>query len=354
MNARLPDAEPFFLLKQYPLICGLFAFALKARYQELCIAFVNAWGSIMYSGHLYNAVRSEKLLGQPWRDMEIAITLQSPESFFVGNSPSTLEEYDRRFMLTVGVSATAFASNRRKTTPIASTKGPRALKELGPVWKLFEGRYCNNDRSVSFTSESIKPIIEGKLDDGNDDMYPDSTTTSDPKPASTSSKSSKRKQAQSGTVLKKAERNASAIPALGFLQDIANALHAEGLELTFDYLMLHRFCWRLLRHVNDKCKPSLLEMYGGGYLEKENQLPFVVGYIFSAATKSSALANHLLPNRTGEVTSRLLVTAAEAMGELFRLGGDDIQAQVLRKWHRYDLDFSELTDAVPNSSPALA
>ncbi|KAI4088065.1 MAG: hypothetical protein LQ344_006327 [Seirophora lacunosa] len=51
-------AEPFFLLKQYPMICGLFTFALKARYQELCVVFINAWGSVMYAGHLYNAVPS--------------------------------------------------------------------------------------------------------------------------------------------------------------------------------------------------------------------------------------------------------------------------------------------------------
>ncbi|KAL9003821.1 MAG: hypothetical protein Q9188_003322 [Gyalolechia gomerana] len=343
MNVRVPEAEPLSLLKQYPLICGLFAFALKARYQELCIAFANAWGSILYTGHLYNAVRQENLLSRMWMDMEIIIPLQSPEVFFVGNSPSSLEEYDRRFMLTIGVSATAFASNRRKNAPLASTKGPRSLKELGPVWKLFGGRYCNNDRAVAFTSESIKPIIESKLDDDDDERG--AASTSDAQRATTIRAARKTKIAKSGSLLRKRKRNPSSIQALDFLEDITKALHAEGFELSLDYLQMHRTCWRLLRHVNEKCKPKLLEMYGGGYLDKEHQLPFVVGYIFMAATKTSVLANHLLPKLTGEVTSRLLVTAGEATAEFFHQGGDDTQAKALGMWHGYDIDASGLNYA---------
>lgn len=345
MNVRVPEAEPFSLLKQYPLICGLFAFAIKARYQELCVTFVNAWGSVLYTGHLYNAVRQEKLLRRLWKDMELAIMLQSPEMFFVGNSPSSLEEYDRRFMLTIGISATAFASNRRKNTSVASTKGPRSLKELGPVWKLFGGRYCNNDRDVAFTSESIKPIIESKLDDDDEDGDSDSTTKSGARLVAIQRGASKTKTATSGSLLRKRKRDPSSIQALDFLEDITNALHAEGFELSLDYLQLHRTCWRLLRQVNDKCKPKLLEMFGGGYLEKENQLPFVVGYLFMAATNTSMLANHFLPKRTGEVTSRLLAMAAEAIAEFLQREGDDTQAQALRKWHGYSIDYRKLIDS---------
>ncbi|KAL8652814.1 MAG: hypothetical protein Q9210_002463 [Variospora velana] len=331
-------AEPFFLLKHYRLICGLFTFALKARYQELCVAFVNAWGSVMYAGHLYNAVRQEHLLAQPWRDMELAIMLQSPGVFFVGNRPNSLEEYARRFMLTIGVSVTAFANNRRKNGAVASKKGPRLLKELGPVWKLFAGRYCNNERFVSFTIESIRPVIEGKLDDEYDN---DATWA----PAS------KAKKAPSGSLLRrKPKRNPRAIPALDFLEDVANALHADGLDLSLDYLMLHRFCWRLLCHINDECKPRFLEMYGGGYLEKENQLPFVVGDIFSAAVQASALAGHLGAKRKGEVNIRLLLTATEALAEFFREEGDDFQATIMRHCHGYDVDFGRLADAVTSST----
>ncbi|KAI4124713.1 MAG: hypothetical protein LQ338_004661 [Usnochroma carphineum] len=342
MHVRIPDAEPFFLLRQYPLLCGLFAFALKARYQELCVAFANAWGSIMYTGHLYNAVRQEKLLRRAWKDMEIAITLQSPEVFFVGDSPSSLEEYGRRFMLCIGVSASAFSSNRRRNAPVASTKGPRSLKVLGPVWKLFGGRYCNNDRDVGLTSESIKPIIETKLDDEDEDEARNEESKRVLQPRSVARKA---KLAKSGSLITGRTSNPGAIPAVDFLQDIAYALHAEGFELSLDYLLLHRTCWRFLRQVNERCKPKLLEMYGGGYLDKEGQLPLVVGYIFDAATETSKLANQLLPKRTEGATSRLLLTAAEAIRDYFSKGGDDVQAQVLRELHGYNIDFSELTNS---------
>lgn len=296
----------------------------------------------MYSGHLYNAVRQEKLLGKVWMDMEVMFAMQSTEVFFVGDSPSSLEEYDRRFMLSIGVSATSFASNRRKNTSIASAKGPRSLKELGSVWRLFGGRYCNNDRAVTFTSESIKLIIESKMDDDDKDENPSAPNT---QPAATNRDARKVKIAKSGSLLRKRKRSPSSMQALDFLEDITNALHAESFELSLDYLQMHRTCWQLLRHVNDKCKPKLLEMYGGGYLEKECQLPFVVGYIFMAATNTSALAKHLLPKLNGEVTSRLLATAGVAIAEFLEKEGGDAQAKALGMNHGFDLDASGFDDA---------
>lgn len=61
-HAATPDGEPFQLLRQYHVICGLLSFALGMRYQKLQIAFVNAWGSFMYTAQLNNAVRQEKLM----------------------------------------------------------------------------------------------------------------------------------------------------------------------------------------------------------------------------------------------------------------------------------------------------
>ncbi|KAI4146406.1 MAG: hypothetical protein L6R39_003466 [Caloplaca ligustica] len=258
MNLRDPDAKPFFLLKQYLLICVLFTFALKARYQELCVAFADASGSVLSAGHLYNAVRQENILRRPWRDMEIAMTLQSQEVFFVGVPPSSPGEYDMEFQRATRVSATAFASNRPKNTPIACEKGPKGLEEQGPVWKLFGGRYCSNDRSVSFTADSIKTIIEGMLDDEDDDDEDhDSSTAADPASTKTKQPARKVNQAQPGSLLRRSKRNASTIPTLDFLGDIADALHTEGLKLTFDYLMMHRFCWRVLRAVNEKWQAAV-------------------------------------------------------------------------------------------------
>jgi len=144
----LPPPAPFRLLKQYPLLCGLFEFALKMRFKEAGIIFANAWGSIMYTGHLYNAVRQEKLLEKPWKDMELLISLQSTETMFVGGPPKELEDYLKVFALSMGYSATNFARNRRANVPSASARGPRGLKDLCAVANMFTGRYCNNDHAA--------------------------------------------------------------------------------------------------------------------------------------------------------------------------------------------------------------
>lgn len=348
----VPDPEPFRLLRQYPLLCGLFMFALKTRFQEVGVAFCNAWGSLLYTGHLYNAARQEKMLSKCWKDMELLIMLQSPEKFFVGNRPQGLEEYLKRFLLSMGYSATAFASNRRRNAPIASSRGPRCLTQLSKVGSLFAGRYFKNDATVAWTSESLTPTIqymmmsddesEGSEGSGKSD---NSTEPSDEVRPHTK-QSGKVKQSLTGSLLRKPkDYKSSKIPTLDFLELLANALYAEALESTIDYLRLHRFCWMLLRNVNEACKPKLLEMYGAGYLENEFQLPFVVGYIFMTATTTSRVANVLLPRR-GEivVSSKLLGTAAECIEKMVSSGAGQFEAQQMERLLGYELDLSALDD----------
>lgn len=86
-------------------------------------------------------------------------------------------------------------------------------------------------------------------------------------------------------------------------------------------------------------------MYGGGYLEKENQLPFVVGYIFMTATQTSRVANMLLPRRDGgEVSSRLLATAAESIKGMIDSGAGAMEIKKLEEIFGYEIDLSALDD----------
>ena len=114
------------------------------------------------------------------------------------------------------------------------------------------------------------------------------------------------------------------------------------MELNLDYLRIHRFCWMLLRNVNLACKPRLLETYGGGYLEREDQLPFVVGYIFMSATMTSQIAGLLIPKKEGvEVSNRLLITAAETVGEMMDSGAGAIETKILGVKMGAELDMGE-------------
>lgn len=279
----------------------------------------------MYTGHLYNAGRQEKFLPNAWKDMELLIALHGAEKFFVGDPPEDLEGYLKRYLLSMGYSATVLPSNRRRGAAIASARGPRALPKLCPAGALFEGRYCKNDHTVTWTLDSIKPIIEAKMEDDSDNV-------------------TKVKTAASGSLIRKPKRNVKSIPTTDFLEDLANALHAETLELSIDYLRVHRFCWMLLRSVNEVCKPTLLEMVGAGYLEKESQLPFVVGYIFMAATQTNRVANLLLPKRNGfQVSSNLLKKAASALEGMIESGAGEIESKFIAKRLGVEsIDFGEL------------
>ena len=310
------------------------------RAQEVNIVFVNAWGSIMYSAQLYNAVRQEGLVSQIWNDMEFMIAMQGGDKFFVGEAPKGLEEYLKRYLLSMGYSAAMFAANRRPNANVVSSKGPRSLTKLCAVAELFTGRYCNNDAAVSWTSETIKPIIEAKLDDSESEDADDAETGSkSPK----SAKAKKKKPSSSGALLRKPKQNSQSLPTNEFLLDIANCLHAECVEMSIDYLRMHLSCWKLLRKVNEVCKPRLLKTYGGGYLEKENQLPFVVGYIFMAATATSRIANVLIPRREGvEISSQLLQTSAEPLRELTENKARDSVTRGMEDVVGFKIDFSGL------------
>jgi hypothetical protein len=60
-------------MKWHPLLCGTWLYNLKARYQDIGIAFQGALGSIMYSAHLYNALQQEKLISKQWVDMDLVL-----------------------------------------------------------------------------------------------------------------------------------------------------------------------------------------------------------------------------------------------------------------------------------------
>ena len=254
----------------------------------------------------------------------MAIVLQSTETFFVGDRPEGTEAYLKHFLFCMGNSAKNLASNRRPQKAQASSRGPKDLKNLSQVAQTFAGRFIDNESSVAWTKENLQPIIDAKVDDDYTKTFElkaaidEKATERLAGPTRQQQGKGKAKPSPSGTLLIKPERDPnSGLPVLDFLSDLANGLHAETLELTIDYLLLHRFSWMLLHSINERCKPDLLEIYGGGYLEKENQLPFVVGYIFMTATNTSRIEGRFLKKKEGvQITSKVLKNAADAIDDL--------------------------------------
>jgi hypothetical protein len=57
-------------------------------------------------------------------------------------------------------------------------------------------------------------------------------------------------------------------------------------------------------------------MYGPSYIEHEYQLPFVISYILGAASKTVRLADFLEARQTDEVSSKVLMEAADKFGAM--------------------------------------
>lgn len=148
--------QPFQWLKP-TIYAGLHLYSTKAMFQEIGIAFIGAWGSVMYAGHLYNAVRQEKLLNTQWDHMELLFMLQ--DNSFVGDRPQAPGEYLKRFVLRMGASASTFAKNKRKQKIEESKKGPRVLEELAPVSRMSQERYCNTGTRTDIAPEDLETIL---------------------------------------------------------------------------------------------------------------------------------------------------------------------------------------------------
>ena len=320
--------SPYALMKSHPLRCGLYAYNIKVRYQEIAITFANAWGSILYTYQLYTAARREKLLKRNWQDMDTIMGLQ--DDLFGGSGPSDLDGYLKWFALSIGVSATVFAKDRRNGPLPASKTGPRAmLKEQAPVALMFKQRYCSESARVDLTEQDLQEIVSKAVwKEEEEAALPDMVLLS---------LEGDLKKNRSATTKRSNPHHRPTAEKL--LESLRNTLMSESMELNYDYLLFHRMCWRLLRSVHEACRPKLTEMCGPGYLEKESQLPFVVGYIFMAATQTKRLGSILqMKSETG--TSELLYQAAVKIDGYIENCGTFL-FKIMQEMCGYEIEFEE-------------
>ncbi|KAL4803818.1 hypothetical protein BDV18DRAFT_144489 [Aspergillus unguis] len=295
-NLWNPDEE-FKLLKWHPLLCGTLMYYFKAQFQEVGRTFAGAWGSIMYSAHLYNALRHEKLIHGNWDDMDIIISLH--DGIFIGDPPRNPEGYLKQFNLATGLSATAYAKNRRQTARLPEAKnGPKGIKALNNVSHMFFERYCEGSRKTGFDAADLEKI----LDDGVWGDDPAGKTPRTKAAAKTRWDSSRR------------------LPPTEVLKTLRNTLHREGPESTIDYFILHRVCWRNLRSIRRACDAQLRQLFGFEYMENETQLPFLVGWIFMAAAGVNEVGKKLDLEQFGAVKSELMVHAGDVIDVLISSG----------------------------------
>lgn len=270
-------------------------------------------GLNMYSAHLYNALCKEKLLSRQWIDMDLVMGWH--DEIFVGKPPSRPEDYLKRLTLSMGWSAASYARNRRQTAALPEAKsGPKMMKPIANVSRMFVDRYCNGFRKTGFTEADLQKVLAEGVWINNEEEEEEEGFIS----MSRSGKAASKKQWE----------NIRRLTAIKLLENLRNTLQSEALELSFDYLALHRVCWRMLRLVKQVCDTRLRNIFGFPYQEKESQLPFVVGYIFMAVTGTDQLGKRVAEK--GEIVkSKLLMCAAEAVEGVIEVGAESSGEKIL-------------------------
>lgn len=278
------------------MLSGLILFHFPVRFHNVGISVTDAWGSTIYTAHLYNALRNEELLQRRWNGMDVAQILLREESFYVGGWPQNKEGYLREFCLRLGMDVASFKKpiqgQRRSNGFGSGAEGPK-IKDRIPVSSKFKSRYAGEAERVDWIIEQIDAICSlseyQQVGSGEEDILqfhsiPDAEEL-------------RRKREQH----RRKPISADSLRPESLLRELMFSLQNESLELQFSYLLLHRLCWQLLGQVKEHCDALLCERYGSRYIERENQLTFLVGYILEAAVG---------------IDNELMKAAADSMNEM--------------------------------------
>ena len=276
--------EPYYLFSRHPLLCGLLQFSLTMMMREAGSAMAMCWGSILYICHLYNALRQTSNLSVLWPDMETFISVNTPERLFVGGLPTTLEDCFKRYSLMMGTAPENFArdyqSRNRGRGLKHAKKGPRDWHVDPPIVKIFKERYLSLDGSVRWTILNIESLLK-EVDTGM--------------PA-----------------VKNRWEKSHQLSPLQLLTALQVALAADFAELTYDYFGMHTKCMNLLRQLRSENHDKLVQYCGPDYLEREDQISTVAGYIIMIAVRTEKAGETLTGQSTG---SHMLVKAGRILGD---------------------------------------
>ncbi|EXJ56152.1 hypothetical protein A1O7_09083 [Cladophialophora yegresii CBS 114405] len=286
--------EAFRYLKMNPISCGIKLYAIKALYRHLALEFVNCRSdSILTCAHLHNALIQEGYMQGRWRDMEFVHRAQDESNMYAGAAPKSTDDYYKRFSLAVlGFSVTNFARNRRRPHNIAlKANGHRVLEKRTPVSDAFFMQYCFQQDRKNLSAQELLDVLGtskrkamvGALE-GEEALMCDIAI---PKDLPREPKASK-----------KARRAVTPdISPAGALCKLRRSLEGESLELSLDYMMMHRLCTRVLFSVRDAVATQMQDLYGT-VPRQERGLPMVVMFILSTLVTGKAKSKvNILPFR---------------------------------------------------------
>ncbi|KAG5962805.1 hypothetical protein E4U58_003743 [Claviceps cyperi] len=341
----IPEIASHRLFRMSPLISGLTLFHFRARYHDAGHALANAWGSIQYCQHLYAALHHFVPGMARWSDMDLVYTNLGADSFFVGGErPKKLIDHYLKFCLQIGTSAATMTARRRKNVSLFSKAGPRGFKEgTSPVQTMFSQLYANRNGQLALTAEHVSRIIDLSL---FEEMETDGECSwrlgqiEDPEKLKEKKRLWQEQQQARGShkgslrdsrnESRKGARDGGCMTYAQLIEKLTMFFNAETIEFTFPYMHMHRECWKMLHVVRKACDPILRQIFTPAYMQRETELPFVVGWILMAAS-----------GHDGVVDLRPMHTAAKALNEALAKGaGDVIRKEIGEKLGMPVMDFA--------------
>lgn len=155
----------FQFLRRNPIHCGLLIHNMRATLHRSGLQYAAPSGGLLSTVQLYHALREEKLFPEKlvWEDLETLWKMQGNPTFFVGKPPADLEGYFRNYCLSIGVSVSNWAPNRRKGVPSVNTENRRNMKFMGWSSLFMAERLAPARARPALSSDRIEEILmEGR------------------------------------------------------------------------------------------------------------------------------------------------------------------------------------------------
>ncbi|KAF5612061.1 uncharacterized protein FSUBG_1793 [Fusarium subglutinans] len=314
----------FHFLHRNPIHCGLLIHHMRSMLHVNGVKTVAPSGGLMTTTQLYQALRQEGRIpkGKVWEDLEEVWEYQGNPCFFIGNPPQDLEGYFKNYCLCSGVSITNWAANRRSTRPTGHKGNAPNIKFDGWVSLRLDDRIHVDNPRKPWTTETVEEILtEGRkraMMDGKGHI-------------------------QENLKQKAKEANLPAVPKSpsGLIEQLAQVVNSEIPRISFDYFTMHHIAWSLLTDL----KRALTAEVGPGFLDyipSEDQLPIVVGYVFSTASGHGSAD----VRERGVGSDRLLDVATDVVAEFLEMG----YGSLLKKMRRMEVGPEDVEDVEVDGS----
>ncbi|KAL8815125.1 MAG: hypothetical protein Q9223_005709 [Gallowayella weberi] len=269
--------KDYTFLRRHFLHCGLWVHYLRVRFHQQGVAYAAVPGTILYTMQLYHALRQENCLHVDWKDLETLRKMQGNSTFFIGEPPSSFEGYHNNFCLTLGVSITNWAPNKRDQKLKVTKENKPLMKYLAMTSTLFAQRTHPSDDRMPVSASQVENWIQ-RSNKNQADIKDDKTKTT--------------------------TKNKETRPPL--INSLAAAIAMEIPNLEFDYFAMHNQCRELLVRLQTDLEkvtgPELTKKYMS---QGRHNIAFVVGFVFASAAGKKGIVTTTVPS------TRLMEIAAE-------------------------------------------